>query len=52
MSADPPLPDRSVSIAFVRSAVQALDPVARAAVLAEAGIATPLLAQDGARVPA
>ena len=52
MTSDPPLPDRSVSIAFVRSAVQALDTAGRAAVLAEAGIAAPLLAQDAARVPA
>ena len=52
MTADPPLSDRSVSIAFVRSAVQALDPAGRAAVLAEAGIAAPLLAQGTARVPA
>ncbi len=43
---------RSVSIAFVRSAVQALDAAGRATVLAEAGIAPALLAQDGARVPA
>lgn len=43
---------RSVSIAFVRSAVRALDAAARAAVLAEAGIAPALLAQPGARVPA
>ena len=43
---------RSVSIAFVRSAVRTLDDAARAAVLAEAGIAPALLAQPGARVPA
>lgn len=47
---DPPA--RSVSVAFVRSALQALDGPARAAVLAEAGIAPALLAQSGARVPA
>ncbi|MDH4391601.1 MAG: AraC family transcriptional regulator [Aquabacterium sp.] len=52
MTADPWLPERSVSIAFVRSAVQALDTPGRAAVLAEAGIAPALLAQDAARVPA
>ncbi|GCL63726.1 AraC family transcriptional regulator [Pseudaquabacterium pictum] len=43
---------RSVSIAFVRSAVRALDAAARATVLDEAGIAPALLAQPGARVPA
>ncbi len=43
---------RTVSIAFARSAVQALDAGARAVVLAEAGIAPALLAQDGTRVPA
>jgi AraC-like DNA-binding protein len=52
MTNDPGLPQRSVSIAFVRSAVRALDAPGRAAVLAEAGIAPPLLAQDSARVPA
>ena len=45
-------PERSVSIAFVRSAVQALDAPGCAAALAEAGIAAPLLVQDTARVPA
>lgn len=43
---------RSVSVAFVRSALQALDAAGRSAVLAEAGIAPALLAQAGARVPA
>lgn len=45
-------PARTVSIAFVRSAVQALDAAGRAAVLAEAGIPAAALAQDAARVPA
>lgn len=49
-SAHPPSP--SVSIAFVRSAVRALDNAGRAAVLSQAGIAPALLAQAGARVPA
>ena len=52
MTAAPQRPDRTVSIAFVRSALQALDAAGCAAVLAEAGIAAPLLAQDSARVPA
>ena len=43
---------RSVSIAFVRSAVRALDADGRACALAQAGIAPDLLAQGGARVPA
>ncbi|OYU79081.1 MAG: AraC family transcriptional regulator, partial [Burkholderiales bacterium PBB5] len=42
----------TVSIAFVRSAVLALDAVARTQVLAAAGIAPQLLLQDAARVPA
>jgi AraC-like DNA-binding protein len=45
-------PERSVSIAFVRSAVRALDTAQRAAVLAEAQIEPALLAQPAARVPA
>ncbi len=45
-------PPHSVSIAFVRSAVMALGEAQRLAVLAEAGIATPLLAEPAARVPA
>lgn len=45
-------PTRSVSIAFVRSAVQALDAAGRATVLREAGIDPALLASTGARVPA
>ncbi len=45
-------PEPSVSIAFVRSALQALDAVGRAAVLAQAGITPAALAQDSARVPA
>lgn len=53
MPASPsPSSTRSVSVAFVRSAVRALDATSRTAVLAEAGIAPALLAQDGARVPA
>jgi AraC-like DNA-binding protein len=44
--------DRSVSIAFVRSALQALDAAQRVRVLDEAGIAADLLAQPAARVPA
>lgn len=52
--AAPPLPppDRSVSIAFVRSAVRALDAAQCAAALAEAAIDPALLAQPAARVPA
>ena len=42
----------TVSIAFVRSAVLALGAVARAQVLAAAGISPQLLLQDAARVPA
>jgi len=45
-------PDRSVSIAFVRSAVRTLDAAACAAALAQAQIDPALLAQPGARVPA
>ena len=45
-------PARTVSIAFVRSAVQALDAAGRATVLADAGIPAAALAQDAARVPA
>jgi AraC-like DNA-binding protein len=52
MSTPPAAPERSVCIAFVRSALQALDAADRAAVLEEAGIAPASLAQDGARVPA
>lgn len=42
----------TVAIAFVRSAVRALDAPAREQVLREAGIAADLLDQTGARVPA
>jgi AraC-like DNA-binding protein len=42
----------TVSIAFVRGAVQRLDKPSRQAVLQRAGIAPELLAADGARVPA
>jgi AraC-like DNA-binding protein len=52
LASNPNAMQRSVSIAFVRSAVRVLDPACRAAVLAEAAIAAPLLAQDDARVPA
>ncbi|MDO8376199.1 MAG: AraC family transcriptional regulator ligand-binding domain-containing protein, partial [Aquabacterium sp.] len=52
MPATPAAPERSVSIAFVRSAVRVLDAVQRQAVLAEAQIAAALLDQPGARVPA
>ena len=45
-------PTPSVSIAFVRSALQALDAAGRAAVLVQAGIPPAALAQDSARVPA
>lgn len=48
----PPAPQHTVSIAFVRGAVQALDLAARQAVLQRAGIAPELLAADAARVPA
>lgn len=52
-TAPPPLPpDRSVSIAFVRSALRALDGAQRATVLAEAAIAPALLDEPAARVPA
>ena len=46
------VPDRSVSIAFVRSAVRTLDGASRDRALAEAGIAPALLGQAAARVPA
>ncbi len=52
MSSPPPTADRSVAIAFVRSAVRALDAPQRAQVLAEAGIVPGLLAEPSARVPA
>lgn len=45
-------PDRSVSIAFVRSAVRVLDAKRRQAVLTEAQIDASLLTQPAARVPA
>lgn len=45
-------PARTVSIAFVRSAVRALDAAQRAKVLAEAQIEPALLTQPAARVPA
>ena len=45
-------PERSVSVAFVRSAVQNLAPAQCAQALAQAGIAATLLQQDAARVPA
>lgn len=45
-------PDRSVSIAFVRSAVRTLDAAQREAALAEARIAARLLDEPVARVPA
>jgi AraC-like DNA-binding protein len=48
----PPLPQHTVSIAFVRGAVQRLDGATRQAVLQRAGIAPELLATDAARVPA
>lgn len=50
--ATPAAPERSVSIAFVRSAMRALDAAQRQAVLAEAQIDAQLLAQPAARVPA
>lgn len=43
---------RTVSVAFVRSAVAALAPALRARVLAEAGIAASVLDRSAARVPA
>ena len=52
MPGAPATPDRSVSIAFVRSAVRTLDAARRALALAEAGIAPVSLAQPAARVPA
>jgi AraC-like DNA-binding protein len=48
----PSPPQHTVSIAFVRSAVGALDEAQRHAVLQRAGIAGELLASDAARVPA
>ena len=48
----PPQPQHTVSIAFVRGAVQRLEASARQAVLQRAGIAPELLAADAARVPA
>lgn len=48
----PPGPQHTVSIAFVRSAVQRLGADARQAALQRAGIAPELLAADAARVPA
>lgn len=48
----PPLPQHTVSIAFVRGAVQRLDGARRQAVLLRSGIAPELLAADAARVPA
>ncbi|NRF70168.1 AraC family transcriptional regulator [Aquincola sp. S2] len=48
----PPAPQHTVSIAFVRSAVGALDDIGRRAALQCAGIAPELLASDAARVPA
>jgi len=45
-------PERTVSIAFVRSALRALDEAQRADALAQAGIAPQRLAEPGARVPA
>lgn len=47
-----PSPRHAVSIAFVRSAVQALPAERRDAVLLACGILPPLLARDDARVPA
>ena len=52
MPAAAPPPQRTVSIAFVRSAVHALGAADRARALAQAGIALHALAQDNARVPA
>jgi AraC-like DNA-binding protein len=48
----PPQPQHTVSIAFVRGAVQRLDATQRLAVLQRAAIAPELLAADAARVPA
>ena len=48
----PPQPQHTVSIAFVRGAVQRLDAAQRQAVLQRAAIAPELLAADAARVPA
>lgn len=48
----PPQPQHTVSIAFVRGAVQRLDAATRQAVLQRAAIAPELLAADAARVPA
>ena len=48
----PPQPQHTVSIAFVRSAVQWLDGTQRQAVLRRAAISPELLAADAARVPA
>ncbi|OYU73757.1 MAG: AraC family transcriptional regulator, partial [Burkholderiales bacterium PBB5] len=45
-------PERTVSIAFVRSALRALDDAQRAEALAEAGIAPGLVIEPAARVPA
>ena len=45
-------PQHTVSIAFVRGAVQRLDTTVRQAALQRAGIAPELLAADAARVPA
>jgi AraC-like DNA-binding protein len=52
MSSLLPAADRTVAINFVHSALRALDAAQRAEVLAEAGIASGLLVQPGARVPA
>ncbi|MBP6901180.1 MAG: AraC family transcriptional regulator [Burkholderiaceae bacterium] len=51
MASAAPSTNTTVSIAFVRGAVQRLDARHREAVLHEAQIAPALLAQDGARVP-
>lgn len=48
----PPQPQHTVSIAFVRGAVQRLDVATRRAVLQRSAIAPELLAADAARVPA
>ena len=52
MAAASAAPDRTVSIAFVRSAVRTLDDPQRTLALAEAGIAPASLAEPAARVPA
>lgn len=52
MATDPHAVERTVSIAFVRSALRALDGGQRAAALVEAGIAPVALEQAQARVPA